>query len=45
MDKLDEHEKALTGDENLKRRDGWYIGVCLGGLAIVWYYVIKWLVS
>jgi len=44
MDKLDEHEEALT-DEKIDSTDRWYIGICLVGLVIVWYLFFKWWLS
>lgn len=48
MDKqtqLDEHEKAMTDEQPLSRKDGWYIGV-FGGLALIlWWMFFKWWLS
>jgi len=45
MAELDEHEKALANDTELTVNDGWFIGVIVGCLAIVWALVIRWWLS
>lgn len=38
---LDEHERALTDEQPLERKDGFFITVCVGCLIAIWIAFIK----
>jgi hypothetical protein len=42
MAELDEHEKALVNDDKLTINEGWFVGVIVGCLLVVWGLVIRW---
>jgi hypothetical protein len=45
MDKLDEHERAMTDEKPLERKDGFFITVTICSWLIVWWLFFKWWLS